>query len=362
MTAGPLTPSAPPPPLASDAPPPLPPLSMPPCTRPAPLLTVVTPAHNEEENLPLLHERLCAVLDEAKITWEWIVVDDQSTDGTFGVLAQLAEKDARVRGLRFSRNFGSHTAIACGLHHARGSAATVMAADLQDPPEELPALLEKWRAGNHVVWAVRKKREGEKKSSLGFSSFYYFIMRRFVGMRDMPATGADFFLIDRRVIQAFSGFRETNTSIFALITWMGFKQTTVDYTKRGRNAGQSSWTFEKKLKLVVDSITSFTYLPIRLMSYVGFAVAFGAMCYIVVVIVNAFRGQPASGWSSLMSVVLLTSGVQMTMMGVLGEYVWRTLDESRSRPRYLIEATTDPFTSPAEPAPRNEPALRDENR
>lgn len=308
---------------------------------PAPTLSIVTPAHDEEENLPLLYDAIVAALDGADVTWEWIVIDDQSNDGTFGAVARLAERDPRVRGYRFARNFGSHTAIACGLHHARGRAATVMAADLQDPPDELPALLAKWREGNHVVWAIRKRREGEKASTIGFSRVYYFLMRRFVGMRSMPATGADFFLIDRRVVDAFSAFRETNVSVFALITWMGFKQTAVEYTKRPRQKGRSSWTLEKKLKLVVDSITSFTYLPIRLMSYAGFVTAFGGLVYVVVVVIDALRGRPPQGWASLMTVVLIVGGIQMVMMGVLGEYLWRALDEIRSRPRYLIEASTD---------------------
>jgi len=158
----------------------------------------------------------------------------------------------------------------------------------------------------------------------------------------MPATGADFFLIDRRVIDAFRGFREANVSIFALVTWMGFKQTTVEYTKQARHSGKSKWTLEKKLKLVVDSVTSFTYLPIRMMSYVGFAFALGGLLYAGVVVINALRGVNLPyGWASMMCVLLVVGGVQMLMMGVLGEYLWRALDESRARPRYIVESTTE---------------------
>jgi glycosyltransferase involved in cell wall biosynthesis len=306
----------------------------------SPLLSVVTSAYNEARNLPLLYERLSNTLPIIGMDWEWIVVDDHSSDETFAVITDIAKHDLRVHGLRLTRNFGSHTATTCGLHHARGDCAVIMAADLQDPPETLPALLTKWYAGAQVVWAVRGRREGERISKVGFARLYYFLMRHFVGLREMPATGADFFLIDRRVIDAFLRFNESNVNILALITWMGFRQAIITYDKQARLHGHSGWSLEKKLKLVLDSITSFTYLPIRFMSYVGFIVAIMGFLYAGVVIVNALRGSPVQGWSSLMIVVLVLGGIQMLMMGVLGEYLWRALDESRRRPRYLIETTT----------------------
>ena len=306
-------------------------------TRP-PLLSIVTPAYNETDNLPLLYERLCRVLDALALDWEWIVVDDHSADATFTVAAGLARRDPRIRCLRLSRNFGSHAAIACGLQHAAGDCAVVMAADLQDPPETLPELLAPWRDGVQVVWAARRRRDGEKVSTLAFSRVYYMLMRRIAGIKDMPATGADFFLIDRAVVDALHRFEEQNCSLFALITWMGFRQSTIVYDKQPRAHGHSGWTLKKKLKLLVDSITSFTYLPIRLMSYTGAATALAGFVYAGFVIVHAVAGRPPQGWSSLMVVVLVFSGLQMLMTGVLGEYVWRTLAEARGRPRYLIEA------------------------
>lgn len=314
------------------------------CARGAnhPLVSIVTPAFNEADNLPLLYERLVQVLDGLDCDWEWVVVDDHSADRTFSVLSELAREDRRVRGLRFARNFGSHTALTCGLRNARGGCAIVLAADLQDPPETLPLLLEKWRAGDQVIWAVRNRREGEKSSTLGFARLYYFLMRRIVGIKEMPATGADFFLIDRRVLNAFAEFKESNTSILALITWMGYRQSSIVYNKHRRLHGRSGWSLRKKMKLVVDSVTSFTYAPVRMMSYVGFSTAFLGFLYASVVVFNYLAGHPAPGWSSLMVVVLVVGGIQMMMMGVLGEYLWRTLDESRHRPPYLIEATTAP--------------------
>jgi dolichol-phosphate mannosyltransferase len=306
-----------------------------------PLLSVVTPAYNEQSNLPILYERLFNVLVSIDVDWEWIVVDDHSGDRTFTAVGEIAGRDPRVHAVRFARNFGSHTAITCGLHHARGDCAVIMAADLQDPPEVLPVLLKKWLADVQVVWAVRTRREGEKASTIGYSRLYHMLMRHVVGLKEMPPTGADFFLVDRYVLDAFRQFKESNVSIMALISWMGFRQETITYDKQARIHGNSGWTLKKKLKLLVDSITSFTYLPIRLMSYLGFFVAFAGFIYAGIVIANSLAGHPVEGWSSLMVVILIIGGIQMLMMGVLGEYLWRALDESRGRPRYLIEATTD---------------------
>jgi dolichol-phosphate mannosyltransferase len=308
----------------------------------SPVLSVVTPAYNEAENLPLLYARLTEVLDGLGLDWEWVVVDDRSADGTFDVVSEVAHRDPRVRGVRFARNFGSHTALTCGLHLSRGDCAVVMAADLQDPPETIPRLLERWREGDNVVWAVRGERLGEKASTIAFSRLYYWIMRRIVGLKEIPSTGADFFLVDRRVVDAFRRFNETNTSILALITWMGFRQSAIVYDKQARAHGTSGWSFAKKLKLVVDSVTSFSFFPIRLMSVVGFVTALIGFAYAAVVLGNALLGHPPQGWSSLMVIVLVVGGMQMLMMGTLGEYLWRTLDASRRRPVYLIDEATDP--------------------
>lgn len=305
------------------------------------LLSIVTPAYNEAENLPVLHERLTSTLTKAGVEWEWIVVDDHSADRTFAVLQEISARDPRVRALRFTRNFGSHSAIRCGLEEARGACAAVMACDLQDPPEVLVELLASWKTGVKVVWAARRKREGEKQVNLGFSRLYYFIMRRFVGLREMPPNGADAFLIDRLVISALTQFSESNLSLFALLAWMGFPQATVLYDKQPRLHGRSGWSLEKKLKLVIDSVTSFTYFPIRAITYVGFLCAFLGFVYAATILVRGYlgRGWP-EGWASLMVVVLIIGGIQMLMMGMLGEYLWRALEESRRRPRFLVEART----------------------
>lgn len=303
-----------------------------------PLLSIITPAYNEAENLPRLYQRLADILDPMPLDWEWVIVDDHSNDQTFAVISHLADQDSRIRGFRFARNFGAHKAITFGMHNATGDCAAIMAADLQDPPETLPQLIEKWQDGAQVVWAVRAQREGEKASTVGFSRVYYWLMRNIVGIPEMPASGADFFLIDRRVMDSLGEFDENNTSLLALITWMGFRQTEIRYDKQARLYGSSGWNLEKKVKLVVDSVTSFTYLPIRLMSYVGIFVAVLGFLYAGFVVANAIAGRPSEGWSSLMVVVLVIGGFQMLMMGVLGEYIWRALDETRHRPRFIVEA------------------------
>jgi glycosyltransferase involved in cell wall biosynthesis len=310
------------------------------------LLSVVTPAFNEADNLPAFYERLRKTMQTVDMDWEWLIVDDHSRDTTFELISDLARRDPRVKGVRFSRNFGAHTALTCGLHKAQGDCVAAMAADLQDPPEFIPALLTEWRNGTQVVWAARHERQGETAATIGLARLYYWVMRNVVGMKEMPAMGADFFLLDRQVAEAFSSFSEANVSILALITWMGFRQAVIPYDKEARLHGRSGWNLKKKLKLVVDSVTSFSYVPIRFMSYLGFVFAFLGFVYAGVVIFNAIHGAPIQGWSSLMVVVLLVGGLLMLMMGILGEYLWRALDESRRRPRYIVEATTaDDLTS-----------------
>ncbi|HYL78869.1 MAG TPA: glycosyltransferase family 2 protein [Bryobacteraceae bacterium] len=296
------------------------------------MLSIVTPAYNEAASLPALYARLTAAL--AGLEWEWIVVDDHSADDTFSRIQAIARNDSKVHGYRLARNCGSHAAIACGLDHARGNAAAVMAADLQDPPEMLPDLLARWKDGAQVVWAARQRAPKT-------SRVYYLLMRRVPGLDTMPPAGVGLFLIDRAVIEAFRQFREQHTSILALIAWMGFRQATVAGRQEARQHGHSGWTLRKKVALLVDSVTAFTYTPIRLMTYLGFATALLGFLYAGFVIIHAIRGAPMAGWASLMVVVLVIGGIQMLMMVVLGEYLWRALDESRRRPRYLIEDTTE---------------------
>jgi glycosyltransferase involved in cell wall biosynthesis len=319
------------------------------------LLSVITPAYNEEQNLRVLYERLCAVLGSVQMEWEWIVIDDHSSDRTFEVLSELGRRDARVRALRFSRNFGSHAAVTCGLRHSRGSCAVVIAGDLQDPPEVIPQLLEAWHSGTQVVWAVRALREGESRSTVKLAGLFYWVMRNVVGMRELSATGADFFLVDRRVIDTFREFDERNVNLFALLAWLGFRQRAIAYSKAARLHGESGWSLKKKIKLAVDSITAFSYFPVRVMSWTGMITAIAGFGYALFVIHLAITTEvPVEGWSSLMVAVMVIGGLQMLMLGILGEYLWRALDEARKRPRYTIEAATQDTSAAVESAPRIE--------
>lgn len=299
------------------------------------MLSIITPAHNEAENLPKLYAELQQHLQG--LEWEWILVDDHSSDNTLGVFSRLAAEDPRLKGIRFSRNFGSHKALTCGLREARGDAAVILAADLQDPPHIILELVEEWKQGSQLVWAVRAARPGESYVNLAFARFYYWLMRRFVGLTSMPATGADFFLADRVVLDALRQFNESNVSLFALISSLGFRHSQVTYDKVARQHGRSSWTVGKKIKLLIDSVAAFTYLPVRYMLAFGSLVGICGFLYALFIIFHYFQGDPTAGWSSLMVVVLLLGGMQMMMLGVLGEYIWRALDESRARPLYLIE-------------------------
>jgi polyisoprenyl-phosphate glycosyltransferase len=299
------------------------------------MISIVTPAFNEAANLPVLYERLVAAMRDVGGDWEWIVVDDHSRDETFAVIEALALRDARVRGFRLSRNSGSHVAITCGLHQVDSDAAVMMAADLQDPPETLASMVARWRQGAQVVWATRRARPGDP-SHRGFAALYYWMMRRLVGMTEMPARGADFFLVDRVVVDAFRRFSERNVSVLALITGLGFRQECVEYNKQPRLSGQSGWTLARKIKLVVDSITSFSGFPIRLCTYVGLMFLMGSLVLLLFAV--ALLPQLGGGLLLVLSLIVGLAGFQLVALGIVGEYVWRALEETRRRPPYLIEA------------------------
>ncbi|MGE0592521.1 MAG: glycosyltransferase family 2 protein [Vicinamibacterales bacterium] len=299
------------------------------------MISVLTPAFNEAANLPALYRRLVATMDTVGDDWEWVVVDDHSRDDTFGVLAALAADDPRVRGVRLARNSGSHVAITCGLHHVAGDAAVMMAADLQDPPETMTAMLGRWREGAQVVWAVRRARPGES-SHAGFAAAYYWVMRHVVGMKEMPSRGADYFLVDRAVIEAFRRFPERHGSVLAHLTWLGFRQAYVEYDKQPRAAGRSGWTLARKLGLVLDSVTSFTAAPLRLASMAGA----GLVVLAAPVGLAGLLWLPAiSGILFLvLAAVAVMGGLQLLALGLLGEYVWRGVEEARRRPQFVVEA------------------------
>ena len=299
------------------------------------LISILTPAFNERANLPALHDRLAAVMAAQQAEWEWIIVDDHSADDTFAVIERLAAANPRVRGVRLARNSGSHVAITCALHHAAGDAAALIAADQEDPPEVLARMIERWQRGAQTVWAVRRRLHGTLHHR-AFATFYWWAMRHLVGFRDVRPTGADCFLIDRIVIDAFCRSHEHNISVFALITWLGFRQEYVEYDKQPRTAGRSGWTFARKVKLVVDSIVGFSALPIRWCVYSGAAL----MAVALVAGVAGLLTLPTLGAvvMLLVSLIIGLAGLQLAALGLVGQYVWRTLDDARGRPLYAVEA------------------------
>ena len=302
-------------------------------------LSLLIPVLNEEENVRALVEAVDAAFAGVKDTeLELVFIDDGSRDATFAVLSHMRRDNPRIVVVRLSRNFGSHAALQAGFQYCSGDAAAYLAADLQDPPQVLCQMLDKWRAGFHVVWAQRDQREDPWTAKL-FARVYYEIMRRFA-LPDMPPRGLDICMIDRRVIDVIVEMREKNTALFGLILWSGFPQAFVSYSRAQRRRGSSRWTFSKKLKLVVDSLVAFSFAPIRLVTYLGLTFSFLGFAYGLFTIFNALSGRTGvQGWASVVTLIVGLSGVQLLMLGVVAEYLWRTFDEARGRPPFIVRET-----------------------
>jgi len=276
-------------------------------------------------------------MKEAGVEWQLIVVDDHSTDDGFGDLERLAKADNRIVAVRLARNVGSHMAIICGLEFVTGDCAVVMASDLEDPPEVLPQLLEQWRAGHKVVWGAREQRQDKSKFYVFFANLYHRFSQNVIGLKGLPATGADFFLMDGDVVKMVRQYKDKNISLFALVAWLDQDYAVIHYVKDSRLHGRSGWTLAKRMKLVLDTLLSFSHMPIRMMGLLGLFLAVVGAIFGLEILYNAYYGNPPVGWTTLMIVILFFGGIQMMMIGVLGEYLWRTLEETRSRPRYLLE-------------------------
>ncbi|MEW5877061.1 MAG: glycosyltransferase family 2 protein [Acidobacteriota bacterium] len=298
-------------------------------------LSVVVPVFNEEENLPELYRRLTAVLGTAASSWEILFVDDGSRDRSWEIIRGLAENDPRVRGLRFSRNFGHQMAFAAGLDHARGQAVVIMDADLQDPPELIPQLLAKHREGYEVVYAVRTARHGETFFKRLTAKLFYRLLARITSVH-IPLDTGDFRLMGRRAVEAFRRLPERHRFTRGLVAWLGFPQTGVPYERAPRHAGTTKYPLRKMLRLALDAITSFSHVPLQLATWLGFIVSGFAFFYILVVIALKFAGISWPGYTSIMAAILFLGGVQLVMVGLLGEYVGRIYDEVKHRPLYLV--------------------------
>jgi len=300
-------------------------------------LSVVVPLYNEEENVPELHRRLSATLNGRGIPHLLWFVNDGSRDRTLERLRDLALADRRVRVLSFSRNFGHQISISAGLNHADGDAVVVMDADLQDPPEMIPDLLERWADGYDVVYAVRRKRKEGALKRMAYTLFYR-VLRRISNV-EMPLDSGDFSLLDARVVALLRTFPERNRFVRGLRSWVGFRQTEVAYERMPRRAGEPKYRVRHLMKLALDGFFAFSTVPLQLSTYLGFLAAGLGFLYLLYALVSRFLYQLPAGWTSLAAIILFLGGTQLILLGVLGEYVGRIYEEVKQRPLYIVDET-----------------------
>lgn len=300
-------------------------------------ISIVIPVYYNEKNLEPLYEDIKKkIIDVIDYEYEIVMVNDGSKDESWQVMQKLAENDPNIRIISLSRNFGSHAAILCGISHCTGDCAIVKAADLQEPTELVLEMVESWKKGNNVVLAVREGRE-ESKSQTFFANFYYDLVRK-TALPNMPKGGFDVYLIDRKVITVLENLDEKNSALTGQLLWSGFRTDIVYYTRLAREIGESKWTLKKKIRLVMDTLFSFSSLPITAVLAVGVGSMVIAIIWAIVVLISKLSGAiTVSGWTSLFIFNLFSFGVIMMTLGVLGEYLWRTFDASRNRPPYIIE-------------------------
>jgi polyisoprenyl-phosphate glycosyltransferase len=298
--------------------------------------SIVAPIYNELENLPELYRRVKAVMDPNGEPWELILVDDGSTDGSTDQIRKLADSDPCVRPVIFARNFGHQIAITAGWDYARGAAVIIIDADLQDPPEIMLELAKKWKEGYEVVYAVRAEREGESWFKKFTASMFYRIIYRITDVK-IPVDTGDFRLMDRKVVNVLKQMRERHRFPRGMSAWVGFKQVGVPYRRAARFAGETKYPFNKMLRLALNAITSFSYFPLQVATYIGFVCAGVAILAIPVVIYLRITGVPQlTGQATTLIAVLFLGGVQLISLGILGEYIGRLYDEAKGRPLYIV--------------------------
>jgi glycosyltransferase involved in cell wall biosynthesis len=306
------------------------------------LLSIVIPSFNEQEVLPAFHERLVKVLDSLPFASEILYVNDGSRDGTLEVLKILRAHDKRVAIIDLSRNFGKEIALTAGLDHARGNAVIVIDADLQDPPELIPELVNRWKQGWDVVYAQRIERRGESVLKKLTAHWFYRLMQR-VGRVRIPENVGDFRLLSRRAVDALLQLREQHRFMKGLFTWIGFPQTGVSYHRDPRFAGRSTWDYWRLWNFALDGITSFTTTPLKWATYLGIITAFASFFYgTLIILQKLLYGNPVKGYPSLMVVMLFLGGVQLVFLGIIGEYLGRMFDETKKRPLYFVSSFEPP--------------------
>jgi len=303
----------------------------------APVLSIVVPVYNESEVLPEFHRRLVQVLDTLELVSEILYVNDGSVDASLNTLQQLGAIDGRVAFINLSRNFGKEIAVTAGLDHARGEAAVVIDADLQDPPEVIPSLVDKWQEGYDLVYATRRERYGESWLKRTTASLFYRLMHA-IGDVPIPEDTGDFRLLNRRCLVALASCRERRRFMKGLFVWVGFKQTAVVYDRAPRFAGKTKWNYWRLWNFAIEGITSFTIAPLKLATYFGLLTALAAFLYGAYIVCRTLvLGRELPGYASLMAVILFLAGVQLIAMGVIGEYVGRIFVEAKGRPLYVLD-------------------------
>jgi glycosyltransferase involved in cell wall biosynthesis len=300
------------------------------------LLTVVVPAYNEQEVLPEFHRRTTAVLTTLGMRTEIVYVNDGSTDATLRVLMDLRKQFPGTAVIDLSRNFGKEIALTAGLDHSRGDAVVVIDADLQDPPELIPQLVTQWREGYDVVYAKRSVRQGETLFKRATAHIFYRIIQRISHVR-IPQDTGDFRLLSRRAVESLKTLREQHRFMKGLFAWIGFPQKAVLYRRDPRFAGGTKWNYWRLWNFAIEGITSFTIAPLKIATYVGVLVAIAAFAFAFVIVYRTIvYGDPARGYPSLMVVVLFLGGIQLMTLGIIGEYLGRTFNETKQRPLYIL--------------------------
>jgi len=301
-----------------------------------PTISIVAPCYNEAATLPEFYRRVYEAMQALGDTWELVLVDDGSQDDTATILQDLAHKDPHIRPVIFARNFGHQLAVTAGLDYSRGQAVVIIDSDLQDPPEVIPALIAEWRNGYEVVYAKRTEREGESWFKLVTASLFYRLIYRITDV-NIPLDTGDFRLLDRKVVNVINQMRERHRFLRGMSVWVGFRQTGVPYKRAARYAGETKYPLKKMVKFAGDAITGFSYFPLQLATYLGFAAAGVSILAIPVVVALRMAGSQAFfGQATTLIAVLFLGGVQLIFLGILGEYIGRIYDEARGRPLYIV--------------------------